>query len=83
MLPIISVIVYPGVSVDGAPLVESALAELLGLDGQVGTLEVGKRADLLAVAGNPLQGIESLKNVRLVISGGVEVMGRLISPRAR
>ena len=64
-------------------MVESALAELLGLDGQVGTLEVGKRADLLAVAGNPLQGIESLKNVRLVISGGVEVMGRLISPRAR
>jgi len=64
-------------------LVESTLAELLGLDGQVGTLEVGKRADLLALAGNPLQGIESLKNVRLVISGGVEVMGRLISPRAR
>ena len=64
-------------------MVENALAELLGLDGQVGTLEVGKRADLLAVAGNPLQGLESLKNVRLVISGGVEVMGRLISPRAR
>ena len=40
MLPTISVIVYPGVSVDGAPLVESALAELLGLDGQIGTLEL-------------------------------------------
>lgn len=51
----------------------SAAAELLGLSEQVGMLETGKKADFLAVAGNPLEDIHLLRNVRLVVRGGVEV----------
>jgi imidazolonepropionase-like amidohydrolase len=45
-------------------------AELLGLSAQVGTLEPGKRADLIAVAGDPLQDVRVLKQVEWVIKDG-------------
>ncbi len=51
----------------------SAAARLLGLDGELGSLKPGKRADLLAVDGDPLQDIHALKEVRLVLRNGVEV----------
>ena len=51
----------------------AAAAELLGLDYELGTLEPGKKADLVAVAGNPLEDIEVLREVRLVLRNGVEV----------
>ena len=50
-----------------------AAAELLGLGDELGTLEPGKKADLVAVAGDPLKDIEALRRVRLVLLGGVEV----------
>lgn len=37
----------------------------------LGTLEVGKFADVLVVEGDPLQDLQVLKNVRLVVHGGV------------
>lgn len=46
-------------------------AELLSSE-EIGTLEPGKRADLLAVAGDPLQNIEALREVRLLLQGGVK-----------
>ncbi|MFC2082082.1 amidohydrolase family protein, partial [Candidatus Bipolaricaulota bacterium] len=42
-----------------------------GLDHVTGTLEVGKRADILAVAGDPLQEIETLGEPLLVMHRGV------------
>jgi len=51
----------------------SAAAELLGLGDEVGALEPGKRADLLAVGGDPTLDIKALREVRLVLRDGAEV----------
>ena len=51
----------------------ASAAELLGIGEELGTLEPGKKADLVAVAGNPLQDIDALREVRLVLRGGVKV----------
>jgi len=45
-------------------------AKLFGLDTKVGSLDVGKFADILVVRGNPLTNIFSLENALLVIKGG-------------
>ena len=44
--------------------------ELLGLGGQVGVIEPGAAADLVAVPGNPLEDIDRLSQVQLVVQGG-------------
>jgi len=46
-------------------------AELIGIEDRAGTLEPGKWADVIAVAGNPLENITLLENVRFVMKGGV------------
>jgi imidazolonepropionase-like amidohydrolase len=51
----------------------AAAAVLLGIGEELGTLEPGKKADVVAVTGNPLQDIEALREVRLVLRGGVKV----------
>ncbi len=48
-------------------------AELLGLS-QLGTLETGKEASLIAVEGDPLSDIKTLKSVRAVIFQGKVVL---------
>lgn len=45
-------------------------ARLLRLDGEVGTLAEGARADLIAVEGDPGADIECLRRVRLVVKDG-------------
>ena len=42
-------------------------------DGALGTLELGKLADVLVVDGDPLQDLHVLKNVRLVVHRGVVI----------
>jgi len=51
-------------------------AALLGLEKEVGTLEPGKRADLIAVSGDPLKDVAVLKRVSFVMKGGVHHDGR-------
>ena len=46
-------------------------ARLLGWEGQIGQLEPGYLADVVAVAGDPLQDIGTLQNVSFVMKGGV------------
>ncbi len=46
-------------------------AKLLGWDGQIGALEPGYFADLVAVSGDPLQDISVLGSVSFVMKGGV------------
>jgi imidazolonepropionase-like amidohydrolase len=46
-------------------------AELLALSELIGTIEPGKRADIIAVAGDPLQDVRVLKHVGFVMSDGV------------
>jgi imidazolonepropionase-like amidohydrolase len=45
-------------------------ADLLGLSSEVGTLEAGKRADLIAVDGDPLKDVTVLKIVEFVMKDG-------------
>ena len=45
-------------------------ADLLGLSPEVGTLEPGKRADVIAVAGDPLSDVTVLKTVAFVMRDG-------------
>ncbi len=46
-------------------------AELCCLDDQVGTVEPGKSADLIAVEGDPLKDINVLEDVKFVMKEGV------------
>jgi imidazolonepropionase-like amidohydrolase len=45
-------------------------ARVLGRDKELGTVTVGKRADLVIVDGDPLADIKTLRKVRLVVSRG-------------
>ncbi len=49
-------------------------AVFLYLDDELGTLEPGKIADIVMIAGDPLSDIEDLANVRVVIKGGEVVV---------
>ena len=45
-------------------------ADLLGLANEIGTIEAGKSADIIAVAGDPLQDVTVLKKVDFVMARG-------------
>ncbi len=48
-------------------------AELLGLPNEIGTLAVGKSADIIALEGNPLDDIRATERVRFVMARGAVV----------
>ena len=45
-------------------------AEVIGIADKVGTLKPGMAADVIVVAGNPLDDLKRLEDVRLVMQGG-------------
>ncbi len=45
-------------------------ARTMGLDKDLGTVEVGKRADIIVVNGNPLESIHDIRKVEFVIANG-------------
>jgi imidazolonepropionase-like amidohydrolase len=61
----------------GMPAIEairsasSRAAALLGADAELGAIEAGKLADIVAVPGNPLEDIELMGRVSFVMKGGV------------
>ena len=55
----------------------SAAARLIGIQGQVGTIEKGKLADLLLFEGNPLSRIDLLRDRNRII--GVMQNGQFVA----
>jgi imidazolonepropionase-like amidohydrolase len=49
-------------------------AQICGVAERVGTLEVGKDADILAVAGNPLDDLATIHNVAAVFARGQQAV---------
>jgi len=43
---------------------------VMGLEGESGTIEAGKRADLVILDGNPLDAISNVRRVRSVVAAG-------------
>ena len=52
-------------------------AEVLGWKNQIGSIEKGKYADLIAVSGDPLADITELQRVRFVMKGGRVIRNEL------
>ncbi|MEM7346223.1 MAG: amidohydrolase family protein [Chloroflexota bacterium] len=57
----------PGEALQAATQVGAAVC---GLSNQIGTIEPGKQADLIAVEGNPLEDLTALKTVKFVMKDG-------------
>lgn len=51
-------------------------AELLGLEGKIGTIKPAAFADIIAIEGNPLQDIYSLRKIAFVMKDGRVYVGR-------
>lgn len=59
----------PPLAVLKAATINNATA--LGIEDRVGSVEVGKLADLVVVRGNPLEDIKAVRDIKMVIKDGV------------
>ena len=57
--------------------VTTSAAEMIGWQDRVGSVEAGKFADLVAVAGDPLADVTELERVIFVMKGGKVYVRRL------
>ena len=55
----------------------SNAADLIGRSKDVGSIEAGKYADIIAVSADPLQDVRALENVGFVMKGGVVYKNQL------
>lgn len=62
-------------NLDAIRAATSTAAELIGLQDEIGTLEGGKVADIIAVPGDPLEDLTALLRVAFVMQGGRIVRG--------
>ena len=58
-------------------------AKILGLEGTIGRLKPGMRADMVAVEGNPLLRIDDLSNIRSVFRSGIRLDPESLLERAQ
>ncbi len=70
---------------DALALATREAARALNLDGEIGSVEAGKRADLILVAGDPLADLRALRQVELVMRDGrlVARRGQIVLDEAR
>jgi imidazolonepropionase-like amidohydrolase len=45
-------------------------AQVMKLEKEVGTIEPGKRADILILTGNPLENISNIRKIKFVVTQG-------------
>jgi imidazolonepropionase-like amidohydrolase len=69
--------------VDALRAATGANAELLGIASEVGTLEVGKAADVIGVPGDPTRDVRLVEKVFLVVKGGAVVRDARFEPSRR
>jgi imidazolonepropionase-like amidohydrolase len=66
----------------GMPAIEAILsatkggADLIGASDRIGSIQAGRFADIIAVAGNPVTDIAELRRVTFVMKGGVVFKGQ-------
>ncbi len=58
-------------------------AEVLGWQDQIGSIDKGKYADLIAVSGDPLADITELQRVKFVMKGGKVIKNDLLQSAAK
>lgn len=46
-------------------------AKMIGLENEIGTVEVGKSADLIVLRDNPLNDLKAFRSIQLAIKDGV------------
>jgi imidazolonepropionase-like amidohydrolase len=69
--------------VDALRAATSQAAKVLRIDKDVGTVEAGKRADLVAVEGDPTRDIAAIARVRQVVRRGVSLSADTLRRAAR
>jgi len=52
---------------------------MMGWQDQIGSLKMGKCADIVAVAGDPLQDITEMQRVKFVMKGGKVIKNELMA----